>query len=150
MENRRAIAKGEFSELPGRREVAVKNDDAESHAKNKQIIEFPKAAEAGASADLKPYLERWVKEGVPAMGQPFELTLPMMLVNQLHHTNEFMSSGLAKMGQDKSEAEMATYYRRRGAEVIKFLATDYVKACDEVESDKDTMKAFFTPCRSPR
>merc|ERR1711966_392913 len=29
------------------------------------------------------------------------------------------------------------------AEVVKFLATNYAKARDEVEKDKDTMKAFF-------
>lgn len=149
MKNRQAIAKGEFfpQSSPAVEKWSVKNDDAESHAKNQQIIAFLKEAQSGASAELKPYLEHWVKEGVPAMGQPFELTLPMMLVNQLHHMNEFMSSGLAEMGQDKSEAEMATYMKEKvpaiGSEVIKFLATNYAKARDEVESDKDTMKAFF-------
>ena len=70
-----------------------------------------------------------MKNGVPAMGQPFEVTLPMMLVNQMHLANGWMKGG-------KNIKEVT-------AEVVKFLATNYAKARDEVEKDKDTMKAFF-------
>jgi len=131
MKNRQAIAKGEFfpQSSPIVEKWSIKNDDAASHAKAEQIVAFLKEAVGSAPAEAKPAMEYWVKNGVPAMGQPFEVTLPMMLVNQMHLANGWMKGG--------KNVKQVT------AEVVKFLATNYAKARDEVEADKDTMKAFF-------
>merc|ERR1711966_525910 len=84
--------------------------------------------------EAKPFMEYWVKNGIPAMGQPFEVTLPMMLVNQMHMANSWMKAG---EGMDAGKVSQVA------AEVVKFLSTNYAKARDEVEKEKDTMKAFF-------
>eukprot|EP00425_Heterocapsa_triquetra_P021722 CAMPEP_0195152768 /NCGR_PEP_ID=MMETSP0448-20130528/182813_1 /TAXON_ID=66468 /ORGANISM="Heterocapsa triquestra, Strain CCMP 448" /LENGTH=285 /DNA_ID=CAMNT_0040191533 /DNA_START=74 /DNA_END=927 /DNA_ORIENTATION=- len=147
MKNRQAIAKGEFfpQSSPIVERWAIKNDDAESHAKAEGIVKFMEKAMSDPScpADAKPYMEHWVKNGIPAVGTPFEITVPMMLVNQLHHMNDYVNKGLAEM----DDAAAATYLKDKvpaiGAEVIKFLSTNYASARDEVEADKDTMKAFF-------
>jgi hypothetical protein len=137
MKNRQAITKGEFypQSSPIVEKWTIKNDDAASHAKAEQIVAFFKEAMATAPAEAKPYMEYWVKNGIPAMGQPFEVELPMHLVNQMHMANSWMKAGAEGMAADKVSAI--------GAEVVKFLSTNYAKARDEVEADKDTMKAFF-------
>jgi hypothetical protein len=137
MKNRQAITKGEFypQSSPIVEKWTIKNDDAASHAKAEQIVAFFKEAMATAPAEAKPYMEYWVKNGIPAMGQPFEVELPMHLVNQMHMANSWMKAGAEGMAADKVSAI--------GAEVVKFLSTNYAKARDEVETDKDTMKAFF-------
>ena len=138
MKNRQAIAKGEFfpQSSPIVEKWSIKNDDAASHAKAEQIVEFMKKAVADPScpAEAKPFMEYWVKNGIPAMGQPFEVTLPMMLVNQMHMANSWMKAG---EGMDAGKVSQVA------AEVVKFLSTNYAKARDEVEKEKDTMKAFF-------
>eukprot|EP00972_Heterocapsa_arctica_P055111 8128453-Heterocapsa_arctica.AAC.1 len=68
-------------------------------------------------------MEYRVKNGIPAMGQSFEVELPMHLVNQMHMASLWMKVGVEGIVADKVSAI--------GAEVVKFLATNYAKACDE-------------------
>jgi len=128
---------------------ALKNDDAESHEHNKQILEFLKAAAKDSSCppDAKKYIAEWEKKGIPAMGEDFELLLPQVMVNQVLYARKWMKEGLVGYSEGKSEAEVAEYVKeyvpKIGAKVIADLTYQYVDARDEIEDMVEKQKKFF-------
>jgi len=146
-----ADAKGElFPQSSPLQEIwALKNDDAESHEHNLQILEFLKAAAKDPSCpeQAKAYIAEWEKKGIPAMGEDFELLLPQVMVNQVLYARKWMKEGLVGYSEGKSEAEVADYVKeyvpKIGAKVIGTLADNYVKARDEIEEAVEKQKKFF-------
>lgn len=127
----------------------LKNDDDKSHEINQKILEFLKKAAEDKSVkeDVKPMIEKVIERGIPAKGEPLELTLPQVLVNQVHHMTQMLQTGVKEWGKDKTEAEVNEYVMKKvpeiGSKVIAHLTDKYVTARDEIENEVDTMKTFF-------
>merc|ERR1719367_367967 len=92
-------------------------------------------------------IQKTLARGVPPMGEPFELLLPQVLTNQIHHLTEYMKKEVAKFGEGKSKEEMDKFIKEKvpeiGARVIAWLVEKYISARDEVEKDVVTMKNFY-------
>jgi len=128
---------------------AIKNDDDKSHEMAVKVLEWIKKASEDKSVtdDAKPLLEKTVARGVPPMGEPFELLLPQVLVNQIHHMTEILKKEVEKYGEGKSKEELDKYIKEKvpeiGARTINHLTEKYASARDEVEKDVEAMKAFY-------
>jgi hypothetical protein len=128
---------------------ALKNDDKESHEHNLQILEFLKAAakDGDCPAEAKAFIAEWEKKGIPAMGEPFELLLPQVMVNQVLYARKWMKEGLTKWSEGKTEEDVELYKKivvpQVGSKVIENLAYYYVAARDEVEGLVEKQKKFF-------
>jgi len=148
---REAESKGEMwpQSSPLLETWAIKNDDAESHEMAVKVLEWIKKASEDKSCtdDAKPLLEKTVARGVPPVGEPFELLLPQVLTNQIHHMTGILQKEVAKFGEGKSKEEVDKYVKEKvpeiGARTIQFLVEKYTGARDEVEKDVETMKAFY-------
>jgi len=151
MKIREAERKGElFPQSSPLMEIwTVQNNDTESHENALGIIDFIEQASKDPSCppDAKAYMNQWVEQGIPPIGENFELLLPQVLVTQLHTMRKKIHEGLANHFQNKSEDYMNTYIRTKvpemGARVIKHFTDKYVSARDEVERDVQNMKAFY-------
>jgi hypothetical protein len=105
----------------------VQNNDTASHEKNLELLKFIEKAAADPSCPpaAKPYMEEWVKQGIPPVGENIELPVPQVLVDQLHGMSNILGDGLEEWGKDKSEAEVEAYKKEKvpeiAARVIKEL-----------------------------
>mmetsp|Transcript_89770 Transcript_89770/g.199469 ORF Transcript_89770/g.199469 Transcript_89770/m.199469 type:complete len:455 (+) Transcript_89770:76-1440(+) len=128
---------------------AIQNNDTASHEYNLKILEFLKAAAKDPTCppEAKAYIAEWEKKGIPAVGEPFELLLPQVMVNQVLYARKWMKEGLGYYSEGKSESEVADYVKeyvpKIGAKVIGTLAANYVKARDEIEEAVEKQKKFF-------
>merc|ERR1712039_613035 len=97
--------------------------------------------------EAKALMEEWVKKGIPAVGEDFEVNLPQVMVNQLHHVGQRMKKELDEYAKDKDEEHMKDIYENKMPEIshgiFKFLVDKYISARDEVQTEADNMKAFF-------
>merc|ERR1712061_861789 len=95
----------------------------------------------------KAYIEDWLKEGVPKMGENIELAVPQVLVNQIAYAHGIIKHDMAVMleqeGEAKTKAWATKNLKELEARVIKRLIDNYVKARDEVQTDADNLKKFF-------
>jgi len=146
-----AKAKGELfpQSSPLTEKWVFQNDDEESHKKNLEVLEFIKRAKDDPSCppDAKAYMEEWVKQGIPPMGENMELPVPQVLVNQIHTLSNVMKESLEEWAQNKTEAEVEAIkkdkYPEIAARVIGHLSDKYISARDEIEHEVETMKDFF-------
>jgi len=128
---------------------AIKNDDAQSHEMAIKVLEWIKKASEDKSVtdDAKPLLEKTVARGVPPVGEPFELLLPQVPVNQIHHMTELMTKEIARLGESNSKENVDKFVKDKvpevGARVIKYIMEQYISARDDVEKEVETMKAFY-------
>jgi len=92
-------------------------------------------------------MEKWVKEGIPAVGENIKVQVPQVLANQLHTMSMMIKDGMEEYAQNKTEAEVEAYRKDKLPEVaagtIKHLVDKYVGARDQVEREASNMKAFY-------
>jgi hypothetical protein len=149
--NQEAQEKGELypQSSPLLEKWALQNNDTESHEYNLKILEFLVAASKDPSCpeQTKKYIAQWEKDGIPAMGEDFELAVPQVLVNQILYLRQWMQEGVAQYAEGKSEEEVEEFKRdyvpKIGSEVIKYIVDNYVTARDEVEELVEKQKKFF-------
>jgi len=114
-----------------------------------KTFDFMKEAAADPSCppEAKAYIEDWLKEGVPKMGENIELAVPQVLVNQIAYAHSIIKHDMAVMleqdGEAKTKAWATKNLKELEARVIKRLIDNYVKARDEVQTDADNLKKFF-------
>ena len=119
----------------------IQNNDTESHERAVGVINFLKQQIDAPDVlpENKAVLEATVEKGVPAMGEPFELPLPMVLVNQLHTFYIIYRNNYKKQSANWTDAEKKKFETEEApgtfAEAINFLLKNYVEARDEVEAD---------------
>jgi len=127
----------------------IKNDDDKSHEMAVKVLDWIKKASEHESAtpETKATLEKTVAQGVPAMGEPFELFLPQVIVNQIHHMTEILQGELAIVSESISKADFDKYVKEKvpeiGARTIAHLVGKYIEARDDVEKEVETMKHFY-------
>lgn len=127
----------------------IKNDDAESHEMAVKVLDWIKKASEheSASEDAKKILQKTVEKGVPPMGEPLELLLPQVLVNQIHHMTEILQGELVIVSESISREDFDKYVKEKvpeiGARTIAHLARKYIEARDDVENEVETMKSFY-------
>jgi len=128
---------------------AIQNNDTESHEKAAGILEFFKLAmkQDNCPAEAKALMEKWVSEGIPAMGESFELPVPHALVNQMHTLYSVLGKALNIMKANVTEAQYKEYVEevqpKALATTMGTLINNYVAARDEVMNDANDMKNFF-------
>merc|ERR1712217_441921 len=109
----------------------IKNDDEKSHEMAVKVLDWIKKASEHESAtpETKATLEKTVAQGVPAMGEPFELLLPQVIVNQIHHMTEILQGELASITDSVSQADFDKYVKEKvpeiGARTIAHLVGKY-------------------------
>jgi len=127
----------------------IKNDDDKSHEMAVKVLDWIKKASEHESAtpETKATLEKTVAQGVPAMGEPFELFLPQVIVNQIHHMTEILQGELAIVSESISKADFDKYVKEKvpeiGARTIAHLVGKYIEARDDVEKEVEQMKYFY-------
>merc|ERR1711972_1055716 len=127
----------------------IKNDDEKSHEMAVKVLDWIKKASEHESAtpETKATLEKTVEQGVPAMGEPFELFLPQVIVNQIHHMTEILQGELAIVSESISKADFDKYVKEKvpeiGARTIGHLVGKYIDARDDVEKEVEQMKHFY-------
>lgn len=127
----------------------IKNDDEKSHEMAVKVLDWIKKASEHESAtpETKATLEKTVAQGVPAMGEPFELLLPQVIVNQIHHMTEILQGELASITDSVSQADFDKYVKEKvpeiGARTIAHLVGKYIEARDDVEKEVEQMKYFY-------
>merc|ERR1719437_111810 len=95
----------------------------------------------------KAYMEEWLKEGVPAMGENFELLIPQVPMQQIAFMRQIIKDGLEEMvekdGEEKAQKWADENLKDLEAGVMKRIIDNYVAARDEVQQDADNLKAWF-------
>jgi len=144
-----AQAKGEaFPNSSPLQEIhAVPNDDEQTHKRNLDVIEFLKKAKEDPSCpeNMKPVVDEMVKEGVPPMGETFDLLLPQVMVAQHMYLNELVE-GMKGRAEELPEAEQKEFYDQLPKTVSGALAQlteKYVGARDEIQANCDRSKDWF-------
>lgn len=126
---------------------AVQNNDTASHEHNKKVLDWLAEAAKDASGEGKKLMEDTVKAGVPAMGEPFELLIPQVMVKQLVGAQQLIHAGMEKMEAEKGKADADKFREDKlpeiFAKVIGELAGNYFDANEMIEKDVDTMKKYF-------
>jgi len=126
----------------------IKNDDKESHEMAEKVMDWiRKAGEDKSASDETKELIASMKRGVPPMGEPFELLLPQVLVNQIHHMTEVLHGQLELIGPDNTQENFDKYVKEKvpeiGARTIAFLVDKYATARNDVEAEVEIMKNFY-------
>merc|ERR1711920_178574 len=86
-----------------------------------------------ASAETKELIAT-MKGDIPAMGEPFELMLPQVLVNQIHTLVSLMQDHLERIAPDNTREQF----------------DKYAKARNDIEVEVETMKAFYRSQRDKK
>jgi len=127
----------------------IKNDDQASHDGAMKVIKFMEdaAKDSNCPPDAKAYIAQWVKQGIPAVGQPFELSVPQVLTTQFQTLQNLLAEDIEALAKNHTEAEMEAFKKEElpkiTAGVGKFLVDSYVNARDTVEEEVVNMKNFF-------
>merc|ERR1719437_121874 len=95
----------------------------------------------------KAYMEEWLKEGVPAMGENFELLIPQVPMQQIAFMRQIIKDGLEEMvekdGEEQAQKWADENLKKLEADVMKRIIDNYVAARDEVQQDADNLKKWF-------
>jgi len=126
----------------------IKNDDKESHEMAEKVMDWiRKAGEDKSASEGTKELIASMKRGVPPMGEPFELLLPQVLVNQIHHMTEVLHGQLELIAPDNTQEQFDKYVKEKvpeiGARTIAFLVDKYATARNDVEAEVEIMKNFY-------
>merc|ERR1712217_743735 len=127
----------------------IVNNNTEAHQKVKDTFEFMKVVseEPDCPDQAKKYIDEWLKEGVPAMGENIELLIPQVPMQQIAFMRQIIKDGLEEM-VEKDGAEQAQKWadenlKKLETDVMKRIIDNYVAARDEVQQDADNLKAWF-------
>merc|ERR1712039_1004609 len=127
----------------------IVNNNTEAHEKVKATFEFMKvvAEEPDCPPEAKKYIEEWLKEGVPAMGENFELLIPQVPMQQIAFMRQIIKEGLEEMvekdGEEQAQKWADENLKKLEADVMKRIIDNYVAARDEVQQDADNLKKWF-------
>merc|ERR1712039_807704 len=127
----------------------IVNNNTEAHEKVKATFEFMKvvAEEPDCPPEAKKYIEEWLKEGVPAMGENFELLIPQVPMQQIAFLRQIIKDGLEEMvekdGEEQAQKWADENLKKLEADVMKRIIDNYVAARDEVQQDADNLKKWF-------
>lgn len=128
----------------------LENDNQEQHDQLVKVIEFMSEAkkDPNCSPEAKAYIEQWEKQGIPPVGEKFEVTLPQVLTRQTHTLKVMMDQETNALEKNHTKEEVDNFvsggdYLKVQAGVWKHIVEGYVKARDEVEGDVQHMKKFF-------
>jgi len=152
MEVRKAMAKGEvYPECSPMEELwAFQNNDTESHEGCQSIIEFLKIASErdDCPAAVKPLMQAWVKQGVPPMGENFEVYVPTRLARQTQLFEaiayKMLFNHIDETGdEEKALKEVQEFMPELSAKVLKWMIERYVTARDGIEKRATAMKDWY-------
>merc|ERR1712137_752173 len=127
----------------------IKNDGAKSHEVVVKAIEWLKLAgeQPNTPKELKPLIDETVARGVPAEGEPLELTVPQVLSNQVMQMLKLVRMEVERLSEGASKEEMDKYITEQlpviVARTIGHLTEKYVSARNEIEADNERMKEFY-------
>jgi len=133
----------------------IKNDDKESHEMAQKVMDWIRKAgeDKSASAETKELIAT-MKGDIPAMGEPFELMLPQVLVNQIHTLITLMQDHLERIAPDNTREQFEKYAKEKvpeiGARTIAYVVDKYTQARNEIEVEVETMKAFYRSQRDKK
>merc|ERR1711972_60437 len=84
----------------------IVNNNTEAHQKVKDTFEFMKivSEEPDCPPEAKKYIEEWLKEGAPPMGENFELLIPQVPMQQIAFLRQIIKDGLEEMVEKDGEA----------------------------------------------
>jgi len=128
---------------------AFQNNDTKSHEANLKVLELLKTSmkDPRFPEHLKQEAEAFVKQGIPPMGEKFDVTLIQVLVNQYHLLNVWMRNGVEDMRKTMTEAEVNDFIKNTApkitAEMVVWITNNYWAARAEVEDDVKVMKDFY-------
>merc|ERR1719343_1122023 len=125
------------------------NNDTKSHEYIKQTFKIMEelSKDANCPPEAKKYIEEWLKEGVPAMGENIELAIPQVLMQQFMFMRATIKKDLETMveqdGEEKTKKWMEENLKELEGGVMEQLIDNYVTARDDVQKDADDLKKFF-------
>merc|ERR1712039_279919 len=111
----------------------IVNNNTEAHEKVKATFEFMKvvAEEPDCPPEAKKYIEEWLKEGVPAMGENFELLIPQVPMQQIAFMRQIIKEGLEEMvekdGEEQAQKWADENLKKLEADVMRDLWAELPK-----------------------
>jgi hypothetical protein len=123
----------------------IPNNDTKSHEINLEVLEFLKdaAKEPGCPEKAKAFIAEWEKSGIPAVGEPLQLYVPQVMMQQATSVVSWIREGMDAMPEKEAKDWFDKELPTVSASVLKTLTDNYVTARDDIESKVEKQKKFF-------